>query len=218
MTSDTLAEFAAGLLLPPPVCPGSLRVARSGRTLYAVWWAPKADSVARLVAAHSPDGGVTWSTVAPVDTTDRGATGCRREAPAIAADSSRGYVHVSYAMLAPEGPGLFFAHSMDSAVSFHAPVPILYGERLGHTSVAASGDYVAIAFEDPNSSSPRVGLAVSRTMGHIFEDRLLPVSDDNGVAFHPLVAMHGRRVSVAWQERTAANGDAILRVRTGTVH
>jgi hypothetical protein len=105
---------------------------------------------------------------------------------------------------------------MDGGATFHAPVPILYGERLGRTSVAAVGDRVVVAFEDPNSRTPRIGLALSRTMGHIFEDRLLPVSDDNGTATHPLVAVQQHRVTVAWQERAAPNGGAILRVRTGT--
>jgi hypothetical protein len=150
-----------------------------------------------------------------VDTTDRGVTGCRREPPAIAADSSSGYIHVSYGLQAPEGPGLFFSHSMDHGATFHSPVPILYGERLGRTSVAAQGDVVAVAFEDPNSATPRVGLALSRTMGHIFEDRVIPVSDDNGAAIDPLVALHGRHITVAWGERAAASGGDVLRVRTG---
>lgn len=215
---DSLARRAATVTPPAPLCAGSLRLARAGRILYAAWWSPRSDSLARLLSARSNDGGATWEPAAAVDTTDHGATGCHREAPSIAADSSTGYVHVAYALLAPEGPGLFFSHSMDGGKSFHAPVPIVYGDKLGRTSVAASGDLVTVAFEDPNSVVPRVGLAISRSMGHIFEDRLLPVSDDNGAAARPLVALQGHRVSVAWQERVAANGDVVLRVRTGTVH
>ncbi|CAN5537599.1 hypothetical protein BH09GEM1_BH09GEM1_01450 [soil metagenome] len=128
-----------------------------------------------------------------------------------------GYVHVTYAMLAAEGPGLFFAHSMDGGSTFHAPVPILYGERLGVTSVAASGDIVAVAFEDPGSRTPRIGLALSATMGHIFENRILPVSDDNSAATQPLVAVNGRRIAVAWRERPASNGPVVVRVRTGSL-
>ena len=121
-------------------------------------------------------------------------------------------------MLAPEGPGLFFAHSMDEGVTFHTPVAILYGDRLGRTSVAADGDIVVVGFEDPNSATPRIGLALSRTMGHIFEDRLLPVSDDNGAASHPLVAVQGRRLTVAWRQRAGANGQTGVRVRSGNIH
>ena len=213
---DTTAALIARLTPPPgPLCDGSLQIAAARRTLFAVWWAPRPDSGARLLAARSSDGGRSWSAPTPGDTTDVGVTGCRRDPPAIAADSASGYVHVTYALHAAEGPGLFFSHSMDGGVTFHAPVPILYGERLGRTSVAADGDLVAVAFEDPNSTTPRIGLALSRTMGHIFEHRILPVSDENGAATHPQVAMRGRRVAVAW---AVGPTDSTLRsVRVGTV-
>ena len=218
LVPDSVAATESRTRVPATLCAGSLRVARLGGTTVAVWWSPRADSGAQLLSARSHDGGTSWSAAVPVDTSDRGVSGCRRAAPAIAADSASGYVHLTYGMVAPEGPGLFFSHSMDGGASFHSPVPILYGERLGHTSVAASEDRVAVAFEDPNSATPRIGLALSRTMGHIFEDRLLPVSDDNGPATFPLVTVQGRRLIVAWRQRTAANGGVVLRVRTGTIH
>jgi hypothetical protein len=216
LVPDTLQSLA-GRVTPPrgPVCPGSLRLAQSGPTLYGVWWAPRPDSGARLLAARSTDFGRSWSAPSPVDTTDRAVTGCRREPPSIAADDASGYVHVAYPLLAPEGPGLFFSHSMDDGATFHSPVPIFYGDRLGRTSVAADGDLVVVAFEDPNSRMPRVGLALSRTMGHIFEQRLLPISDDNGAASNPMVAVQGHRIAVAWEQRATAAGAAALVVRVG---
>ncbi len=217
-TLDSLGDLAGRVSMPAaPVCPGSPRLARAGHTLYAVWWAPRADSGARLLAARSADGGHTWSAPTPVDTTDRGVNGCRRQPPAIAADSASGYVHVAYALQAPEGPGLFFSHSMDEGVSFHSPVPVLYGERLGRTSVAADGDLVVVAFEDPNSTTPRIGLALSHTMGHIFEDRIVPVSDDNGQASDPRVAIRRKQLAVAWEQRAAENAPPALAVRAGAL-
>lgn len=216
--TDTMAALAQRL--PPPsttICAGSLRVASARGTLFGVWWAPRADSGVRLLAARSSDGGHSWSSPSPVDTTDVGIGGCRREPPAIAADSASGYVHVTYALQAAEGPGLFFSHSMDGGVTFHAPVPILYGERLGRTSVAADGDLVIVGFEDPNSRTPRVGLALSSTMGHIFEHRILPLSDDNGPASHPRTAARGRRVAVAWDPAPPGGAPRALVVRVGTV-
>jgi hypothetical protein len=218
LRADTMAALAGSVTPPPgPVCAGSLRLAAARRALFAIWWAPRADSGARLLAARSTDGGRSWSAPAPVDTTDVGVTGCRREPAAITADSTSGYVHATYALQAAEGPGLFFSHSMDGGVTFHAPVPILYGEQLGRTSVAADGDLVVVAFEDPNSTMPRIGLALSRTMGHIFEHRILPVSDDNGIATHPLAAVHGRRVAVAWRSGPPDSSGTTLSVRSGTV-
>ena len=216
--ADSLTALASRLAPPPgPMCEGSLRVAIARRTIFGVWWAPRPDSGARLLAARSTDDGRTWSEPAPVDTTDAGVTGCRREPPAIAADSTSGYVHVSYALRAVEGPGLFFSHSMDDGVTFHAPVAILYGERLGRTSVAADGDLVVIGFEDPNSRTPRIGLALSNTMGHIFEHRILPVSDDNAAAVRPLTAARGRSIAIAWATDIPGAPPATLAVRTGTV-
>lgn len=218
VVDDGLARFES-LVLPPTVaCAGTLRLSRAGAKVFAVWWSPRADSGARLLSAFTSDNGARWSAVAAVDTLDAGVAGCRRAPPSIAADSASGYVHVAYAMQAPEGAGLFFAHSMDGGASFHAPVPLLYGERLGRTAIAADGDRVVVAFEDPNSASPRVGLALSRTMGHIFEERLLPVSFDNSTASHPLVAVHGARISIAWRERTVSGGGIALRIRSGSLH
>ncbi|HET9010178.1 MAG TPA: sialidase family protein [Gemmatimonadaceae bacterium] len=213
---DSIGRLAPHVAAPPgPVCASSLRLASARGTVFGVWWAPRPDSGARLLAARSTDGGRSWSAPAAVDTTDAGVAGCRREPASIAADSASGYVHVAYALQGVEGPGLFFSESMDGGVTFHAPVPILYGERLGATSVAADGDLVVVAFEDPNSSTPRIGLALSRTMGHIFEQRILPVSDDNDRAVHPLVAVAGRRVAVAWEP---SGGDSdMLTVRAGIV-
>ncbi|HEU4722434.1 MAG TPA: sialidase family protein [Gemmatimonadaceae bacterium] len=219
LVPDTMAMLAARI--PPPeraLCPGSLVLARAGTRLFAAWWRVRPDSGALLLAAHTDDEGRTWSTPAPVDTTDRAVSGCSRSAPAIAADSASGYVHVVFALLGREGPGLFYAHSMDAGATFHAAVPIFYGDRLGRSSVAADGDLVAVAFEDPNSRTPRIGLALSRTMGHIFEERLLPISDDHGVATKPVTAVRGRRIAVAWHRRAPADSaSAVLAVRTGVV-
>ena len=216
---DTMALLAARISPPErTVCPGSLALARAGSRLYATWWRVRPDSGALLLASHTDDAGETWSAPAPVDTTDQSVSGCSRTPPAIAADSASGYVHVVFALLGREGPGLFYAHSMDAGATFHAAVPIFYGDRLGRSSVAADGDLVAVAFEDPNSRTPRIGLALSRTMGHIFEERLLPISDDHGVATNPLTAVRGRRIAVAWQRRAPSDSAAsVLAVRTGVV-
>jgi hypothetical protein len=216
---DSLAQRAAHVAAPEPRCAGSLALARAGSRLFAAWWTVRADSSALLLSARSDDGGVSWSKPAEVDTTDASVSGCRRTPPSIAADSASGYVHVAYALRGREGPGLFFSHSMDAGAMFHEPVPIVYGERLGRTSVAADGDHVVVAFEDPNSATPRIGLALSRTMGHIFEERLIPLSTDDGAASHPLAAVRGRRIAVAWERRgRSETTPAVFAIRAGTLH
>ena len=212
--------FGAPALEPPQrvdACPGSVRVAASGTSgieRYAVWWAPRRDSTSWLVAARSTDGGRTWEVSQGVDTLDLITRGCARPAPAIAADSVAGYVHIAYSMRAPEGVGVFFSHSMDRGRLFHSPVPIVYGERLTEAAIAALRDTVAIAFVDPNMRVPRVGLALSRTMGHVFEDRL-EVPGGRGVASDPRVALASGRVAVAWIERDPTGAPRAV-VREGT--
>jgi hypothetical protein len=43
------------------------------------------------------------------------------------------------------------------------------------------------------------------------------VSDDNASATHPLVAVRGRRIAVAWEPAASGETAAVLGVRTGTV-
>jgi hypothetical protein len=217
-TRDVLAAQHTTISAPSGACPGSLRAAAMGNTLVVVWWSPRADSSARLLSARSTNGGATWTTASVVDSLDRSVTGCRRPAASIAADAMSGYVHVAYGLVAPEGTGIFFAHSMDNGVTFHSPVAIVYGDRPGATSVAASGDIVAVVFEEPSGSAARVGLALSHTMGHIFEDRIVPVSDDNGTATQPLVAVSARQIAVGWREGADERGNFMLRVRAGHLH
>lgn len=183
------------------MCPGSLRTAEirrgAARATVAVWWAPGAEGRAALHAAESPDGGRSWPLRAPVDTTERAGPGCARPAPAIATDDATGYVHVAYPLWAPEGAGVFFAHTMPGHFMFHQPVPVTYGERPWRVAVAASGDWVAVAFEDPNARRPRVGLSLSRSQGHSFEHAAVGGVEE-GDASRPRVALRGRTLAVAW--------------------
>lgn len=180
-------------------CPGSLRFARlDDGQVYAVWWRPRADSTAALVASYSRDAGLAWAPTVPVDSLDIGRIGCHRPPPSIAAGGE--YVHVSYALSAPEGTGVFFSHSMDRAGLFHEPVPIVYGDRLTESSVVSEGDRVVVAYVDPNTKPASIGLAISATMGHIFETRT-PASAGIGVASAPDVALRGDHIAISWLER-----------------
>jgi hypothetical protein len=135
----------------------------------------------------------------------------------VAVDSLNGYVHVVYFLVAPEGPGVFFTHSMEGGVMFHEPVPIVYGERPSAASVASRGDTVAVLYEDPNASVPQVWLALSRSTGHIFEERM-SVSSASAFATHPAITMSGTHVTVSWLETARNGGPATTVVRTGTIH
>ncbi len=191
---------------PAGACPGSLRIASSGQVTYGAWWHVRRDSSAVLMAGRSVDGGRTWALTAPADTTDRSQRGCDRPAAAVYADSARPYVSFAYFMEANEGAGIFFTHTMDGQHMgsgegvFHSPVPVLYGERPSRVSISAVGDDVAVAYEDPNAIQPLVGVALSRTTGHIFETRA-EVSARDLPAVDPRVMLRGKTVTVQWWER-----------------
>jgi hypothetical protein len=202
---------AAGRLVPrataevvpptfPSQCAASVRVDHdTAGPWYAVWWALRPDSTADVVVSHSADGR-SWDPPHRVDSLDVGATGCRRPPPSIYVDGDN--IHVAYAMAAREGPGIFASHSMDRGMTFHSPVPIVYGENPGLAVVAAHGNTVAVAYEDPNTNPRRIGVAISRTLGHIFEDRET-VSPPTGAARSPGVAVSSSAIVVTWQPASA---------------
>lgn len=208
---------------PPPTLPGgptrceqSYRFAWIDSTqVYAAWWVPRIDRSAALLASYSADGGRTWKAPTSVDSTDVGAAGCTRPAPGLAADGAT--VHIVYSLTSSEGTGIFFAHSMDHATLFHSPVAIVYGDRMGAADVAVRGDLVVVAYEDINDPS-RIGLAISRTMGHIFEQRTT-VASGAGTVAAPQVALSGRTVAVSWKQESAADSvKAVRMLRIGRLN
>jgi hypothetical protein len=202
-----------------PVCAGSVRVARDGRGgLFAAWWAPRADSNAVLVVARRAvaDSG-PWAAPVIADARDQGKAGCRRPAPGIAADASRGYVHLAYYVDAPAGAGVYGGHSMEAGSYFHDPVAIVYGDRPVAASVATSGDLVVVAYEDPNSARSRIAVAISLTAGHVYEHRL-EASPSSMRATNPRASADGRRIAIAWMaeawEQGAQGARAMMRAGT----
>jgi len=186
-------------------CPSTVRVAAGrGGERAAAWWAARPNGSAVLLSSRSGDGGVTWDTPARVDTLDVATSGCDRPAPSIAVDSVNGYVHVAYAIAAPEGTGVFYAHRMGPTLPFELPQVIIYGDRVTRASVASDGNVVAVAYEDPNTSGrPYVSLALSRTAGHLWDERFA-VSGDGESAERPGVVLRGREVAVGWMVPNAA--------------
>lgn len=201
----------------PGLCAATRRAARSHPSeAYASWFTARADSSVLLRVARSDDGGRTWNPAVTADSTDVGRAGCARPTPFLAADSLNGYVHLAYNIVAREGAGIFFTHSMERGALFHQPVPIVYGDRPSAASIASRGDTVIVVYEDPNSRVPRLGIALSRMQGHIFEARA-PASDETGEARSPLVAVRGARIVVAWTATQRGSTMARIVVRQGTL-
>jgi len=204
------------------VCPGTVRIASYGLGgAFAAWWAPRDNGSAALVVAHRQAGtDSVWAPPVTADARDRSGTGCNRPPPAIAADGSRGYVHLAYYLDAPDGAGVWGGHSMERGTYFHGPMAVVYGDRPGRTAIATSGDVVVIAYEDPNSARPYVALAISQTAGHLFEHRVGAVSSPSAVTTDPQVAIADRWIAVAWNAEEWGRADqpgAARVIRTGVL-
>jgi len=154
---------------------------------------------------HSTDNGSSWQLPVAVETRDRGRWGCDRPPPGIFYDPVRGYLHLVYLIETADGAGVFFAHSMDRGGMFHSPVPVVYGNTPSAASVAANGDSVVVVFEDPNANTPRIGVVLSSSTGHIFEQRGEATPDDVP-AIAPWVALEHRKITVWWKPGENAAG------------
>jgi hypothetical protein len=178
-------------------CRRSVTAAASSSNVFRAWWAVRPDSNALLSLQRSPDGGRTWLSPVLVDARDHGARGCNRPSPGISQDSTSGYVYLVYFLDAQDGPGVFFAHSMNDGQMFHSPVPVVYGNSAAHASVAGHGDSVVVVFEDPNATTPTLGIVLSHTTGHIFDQRG-QVTPEEVRAVQPWISLSGNRIGVWW--------------------
>ena len=190
-------------------CIQSIRTARSGREIFRVWWSSRSDSSVVLSMQRSGDQGRSWNSPVEVESRDRGRRGCKRPPPGIFFDPApgSGYVHLVYFIEASDGAGVFFAHSMDNGGMFHSPVPVVYGNAPSVASVAGNGDSVVVVFEDPNSVTARIGIVLSHSTGHIFDQRS-QVTPDDVHAIAPWVALDHRRITVWWKTPDDSEGSS----------
>jgi hypothetical protein len=191
----------------PVPCIRSIVTAGAGPDLFRAWWSSRSDSSVVLSMQHSRARGATWDTPVVVEARDRGRRGCDRPAPGVFYDPRSGYLHLVYFIEGSEGAGVFFAHSMDKGGMFHAPVAVVYGNTPSAASVAGIGDSVVVVFEDPNATTPRIGIALSRSAGHIFEQRG-EVTPDDVPAVAPWVALDKGKITVWWKAGRNAAGIA----------
>ena len=179
---------------------------------WSAWWQVRSDSSAVLISEQRDSSDAVLQRIV-VDSVDKAPFGCARPAPAITVDSINGYVHIGYFMVAPEGPGLFYAHLMNvQQHQFERPIAIVYGEKPVRVAVASRADTVVVTYEDPNSELGRIALSMSLTAGHLFDQtaRLIPVSTSSQEASSPqVVRLAGGQLWIGWTE-VSASGQALL--------
>jgi hypothetical protein len=198
-------------VLPPSIGRCDQVVSSSGlRKSAAAWWSVRPDSSAVLYVSASADSGRTWGTPTPVDTSDVSSAGCHRPPPSLTTVGDD--VYVAYSMAASEGTGVFFAHTMSGMV--HSPVPVIYGERLVATAIAADAHSVVVAYEEPNGTRQQIDVAISATQGHLFETHTTASrSVDNATS--PVVALADSTLAVSWLTRAVADSTPSRVVRIG---
>jgi hypothetical protein len=178
-------------------CVNSITAWPNRTELFRAWWAVRSDSNGVLAMQRSPDGGRSWDPPVEVDARDQGARGCTRPPPGISYDPVSKYVYLVYFLDASDGSGVFFAHSMDEGKMFHSPVPVVYGSYPARAAVAGHGDSVVVVFEDPNATTPTLGIVLSHTTGHIFDQRGL-VTPEEIRTMWPWVVLNHNRIRVSW--------------------
>jgi hypothetical protein len=194
----------------PGLCRSTLTTVAGTVHLFAAWWSVRPDSSAILYSAASADSGKTWGIPTAVDTADVSSRGCTRPPPSMTTVGDD--MHVAYSMTASEGTGVFFAHFMGAML--HSPVAVIYGERLVPTAIAAEGERIAVAYEEPNGKRQQIDVAVSETQGHIFETHAVATRAVD-VATTPAIALHGKVIAVAWTARRLDASASSRVVRTG---
>ncbi len=211
--SSAMPEGSAITLPDSAGCVSTAHSFRTGDETHVMWWSVRRDSSATLMYSSSTNG--QWKPSITVDTTDRGRYGCDRPGPGLAADAG-GRIYAAYFLEQSTGAGIFFVHRMDSS-GFHDPVSIAYGKRPSAVSVTSQGDKVSVAFEEPNAERGQIWVALSASMGHLFEYRG-PVSGASEVARHPKVQLDGTKLEVSWLELVQSDSSGRMRLakRTGT--
>ena len=210
--TDTQSPVLAISLPDSAGCRTTARTLTVGDQKHTIWWTVRSDSSAILRYSLHADSGNAIPV--SVDTTDRSRRGCDRPAPALAADEE-GRVYAAYFLEPASGPGIFFVHKMDS-IGFHDPISIAYGKRPSAVSLAVAGDRVAVAYEEPNSARGQIWVALSATMGHLFEFRG-PVSASSEISRRPEAGLDGTKLDISWAEliQSDSNGRSRRAQRSG---
>jgi BNR repeat-like domain len=189
-----------------PCCRTAL-ASPGGDTVYVAWrqvFPGPAGTVRDVVVARSSDGGATWAAPVRVHADNWVFDGCPHAGPSLQVDAA-GCVHVAWWTGRQGAAGVYYARSDDGARSFRAPVALGVAEyaQPSHVQLALGADgLVAAAWDDGTLRVPRVVLRVSRNGGATFGDAQA-VSADGRAGTFPVLAVNGRRLTVAWAEQSA---------------
>jgi hypothetical protein len=197
-------------------CPGShVGVRARGDTAYAAWWHRNSYGYADLMLARSDDG-LRWNKGEIMGGAVGTERSCSRPPPALTADSATGAVYMAWHGMSQWGPGMLFAEVPTAgrhpfAVRIDSLEPVM---RMA--AVAAHADTVAVLWEVPTEEGSELRLAISMLAGHIPMVRGIVRSKETRV-LAPVVAVHGGRVAVAWNEGRRGEAPPAAAARVGKI-
>lgn len=186
-----------------PCCRTALATAPHG-VVYAAWRAVLPGGIRDIVVARSTNRGETWGAPVRVHADDWRVDACPHAGPALAVDS-RGRLHVAWWTGKEGAAGAYYTRSDDGSKSFQHAVPLGTAQfsRPAHLQLAlADSGIVVVAWDDGTLQTPRVAIRTSRDGGDNFAPTQM-VSAEGRAASFPVLAVAGRRLTIAWTEQSA---------------
>jgi hypothetical protein len=186
-----------------PCCRTALATAPGG-VVYAAWRAVLPGNIREIVVARSSDRGTTWSEPVRVQNDQWQVDACPHAGPALAVDS-RNRLHVTWWSGKEGAAGVFYARSDDGGKSFAHVTPLGTAEfsQPAHVQLAlGDSGVVAVAWDDGTLQTPRIALRISRDGGDDFSPTHYTSVEGRAASF-PVLALNGKRLTVAWTEQSA---------------
>jgi hypothetical protein len=190
-----------------PCCRTALATGK-GDTVYVAWRQVYPGNVRDVVVARSADGGATWAEPVRVHADGWVFDGCPHAGPSLQVDGA-GRLHVAWWTGKEGAAGVFYARSDDGARSFGAPVALGVARfsRPAHVQLAlGDGGRVVAAWDDGTRKTPQVVVRVSADGGATFGAPVV-ASAPGRAAGYPVLAVAGRRLTVAWSEQSAESAE-----------
>jgi hypothetical protein len=195
-----------------PCCRTALARAPDG-TLYASWRKIFAGDVRDIVVMASRDGGNTWE--APVKPRDDGWVfpGCPHAGASLKVDAA-GTVHIGWWTGRQGAAGVWYGRSTDGGRTWTAtPIDTASRSAPAHVQLALSEQgAVVVAWDDGQSSRPRIFLRASFDKGQVFGPQLA-FSDSAVAGQYPVLDIHHDSITVAWSQVADAAYRAELAAR-----
>ncbi|HET7623053.1 MAG TPA: sialidase family protein [Gemmatimonadaceae bacterium] len=186
-----------------PCCRTALASAPGG-VVYAAWRAVLPGNIREIVVARSNDRGATWSEPVRVQNDQWQVDACPHAGPALAVDSQQ-RLHVTWWSGKEGAAGVFYARSDDGGKSFTNTTPLgtdQFSQPAHVQLVVGDSGVVAVAWDDGTLQTPRIALRISRDHGSDFAPTRY-VSAEGRAASFPVLALDGKKLTVAWTSQSA---------------